>query len=143
MAERAGVVAGLKVAAFIRWAFSEGTNDRGGRRRKDTAARRSRRSSRRSRTCRERGRRKRTFCLTLSKSFSHPDNDFARSLARSTVVENENPGLCKRLERGPSPRCKVSPKPAIKEIKTPKERAKESHLLHRRVRRTWDWKAYN
>ena len=81
MAERAGVVAGLKVAAFIRWAFSEGTNDRGGRRRKDTAARRSRRSSRRSRTCRERGRRKRTFCLTLSKSFSHPDNDFARSRA--------------------------------------------------------------
>ena len=37
------MVADLKVAAFIRWAFSEGTNDRGGRkeggrRREDTAA---------------------------------------------------------------------------------------------------------
>ena len=34
VAERAGagvVACGLKVAAFIRWAFSEGTNDRGGR----------------------------------------------------------------------------------------------------------------
>ena len=42
-----------------------------------------------------------------------------------------------------------STKPAIKEIKTPKERERErerereSHFLHRRVRRTWDWEAHN
>ena len=37
--ERAdAAVAGLKVAAFIRWAFSEGTNDRGGSKTKDTAS---------------------------------------------------------------------------------------------------------
>ena len=100
----------------------------------------------------------RTFRLTLSKSFSHPDNDLARArgpcLPPSTALEgdipraeNENPGHCKRLE-GDSPsallplalRAAKSPKPAIKEIKTrmrKRRREGESHLLHRRVRLTY------
>ena len=81
----AGAVAcGLKVAAFIRWAFSEGTNDRGGRNgRKEgegeghAALRPSREPHLSGR--RKRGRAWRTFRLTLSKSFSHPDNDLARA----------------------------------------------------------------
>ena len=80
MAERAGVVAGLKVAAFIRWAFSEGTNDRGGSKTKDTAAPGEGGDRGAGRTRRERGRTDgRTFRSTLSKSFSHPDNDLARA----------------------------------------------------------------
>ena len=64
VAERAGagvVACGLKVAAFIRWAFSEGTNDRGGRKEGRKEGREKAKDTRHcgprgSRTCREGGR---------------------------------------------------------------------------------------
>ena len=122
------MVADLKVAAFIRWAFSEGTNDRGGRkeggrRREDTAALEAIAEGAALVEKEDDGH---SAQLSPKVSLIQTMTSLSSRALPLHGLEMKIPAIANVLrEARRDSHAAKSPKPAIKEIKTSKERERE------------------